>query len=134
MIKLESLLGVSQMVGFILGVLLVFLFFYITIEFLGKFLEKILKKIRLNFINKISGGFLSAIISLLIIGLIVGFLDDYQLISEVIKEQSFSYSILAPIPEIARSAFASLSPYFKDFWAQANEAFGNLQQGIQNTK
>ena len=124
---LENNAGMNKILSFILGIVLVFLLFYVGIDYLGKFLEKILRKLRINFVNKVSGAALSVLISIVILSFVIAFLDEYNLISEITRDESISYDLSKPVNDMAREIFESLKPYFREFWDLANAAFGEIR-------
>ena len=115
----------SSGIAFISGTVATFIIVYFGMTLLGNLLEKLIKTIQLNFLNKIAGGALGALISLVILSFVMAFIDSFQIIPEVQKETSFCYDILIQIPEITRMNMAKLQPYFAEFWELAGKAFAN---------
>ena len=116
-------------IGPTFSLIIAFLLCFVTVMFLvrlfGKGVEKIFKAVKLNFINKIVGGLMMAMLFVISYSTILWFLDQSKLLSENQKLGSLSYEHIEPIPEEARDAMEQLKPAFKGFWEKSREAFEN---------
>jgi membrane protein required for colicin V production len=119
----EQSLKFGSTLAFISGTVVTFMLVYFAMTFLGNLLEKLIKTIHLNFINKIAGGVLGSLISMIFLSFILAFIDGFQLIPEIQKEASFCYDIMIQIPDITRMNMEKLKPFFEEFWDLARKAF-----------
>lgn len=113
----------SPRLAYILGFLGTFILIFLLIVFIGKRLEGLFKITKLNFINKLVGGAITAMLFLLVYSSILWFLNQARLISEPQKDQSITYLQLEPIPEMARDQFTAMKPVFQEFWNKTIEVF-----------
>lgn len=120
---MENLMPDSPRLAYILGFLGTFILIFLLIVFIGKRLEGLFKITKLNFINKLVGGAITAMLFLLVYSSILWFLNQARLISEPQKDQSITYLQLEPIPEMARDQFTAMKPVFQEFWNKTIEVF-----------
>lgn len=120
---MENLMPDSPRLAYILGFLGTFILIFLLIVFIGKRLEGLFKITKLNFINKLVGGAITAMLFLLVYSSILWFLNQARLISEPQKDQSITYYQLEPIPEMARDQFTAMKPVFQEFWNKTIEVF-----------
>ncbi len=129
---LIDILNDSLKLGSTISLIIGFIFIFLTVVFLvrifGKGVEKLFKTVKLNFINKIVGGVMMAMLFVVSYSAILWFLNQTNTLSETQKEKSFTYEQLEPIPEQARGAISSLKPAFKGFWEKSREAFDESKQ------
>ncbi|MDA9773575.1 CvpA family protein [Saprospiraceae bacterium] len=133
---MESVLPNYPRLSYILGFLLTFLIVIIIIRFIGNKLESLFKAVKINFVNKMFGGILTATFFLVIFSTIVWFLNEARLISEQQKDQSITYYHIEPIPSNARRQFEAVKPVFQTFWDKTLDTFEKAKEKgieIQNT-
>ena len=119
---LQSTLKLGTTFSFILGFIICFITIIFLVRLIGKTFEKVLKKIKLNFLNKIAGGVMMALLCIVCYSGILWFLNQTKIISPMQAEQSVTYEMLEPIPNQARGVFTQLKPAFKGFWDKSTEA------------
>lgn len=125
---IENLMPNSPRLSYIVGFLGTFILIFLLIVFIGKRLEGLFKITKLNFINKLIGGAITAMVFLLVYSSILWFLNQARLISEPQKDQSMTYLQLEPIPEMAREQFTAIKPVFQDFWNKTIEVFDTVKE------
>lgn len=130
---LDSSLKLGSTFSFILGFILCFIAIVFLVRLLGRTFEKVLKKVKLNFLNKIAGGIVMALVLVFFYAGILWFLNQTNIISEKQKDQSISYYKLEPVPEAMRGAFEQLKPAFKGFWEKSTEAIRESNNQIEPT-
>ncbi|WP_235296699.1 CvpA family protein [Portibacter marinus] len=128
---IESTLKLGTTISFILGFIICFLVIIFIVRLIGRIFEKTLKAVKLNFINKIAGGMVFALVLVFFYGYILWFLNQTNVLNEKQKEQSISYIYLEPIPRTMKGAFEQLKPAFKGFWEKSTEAI-NESKNIED--
>ena len=119
----DNLLKLGPTFSLILGFVICFFVVLLLVRLIGKSVEKIFKAVKLNFINKIVGGVMMALLFVVSYSAILWFLSQTDMLSNQQKEQSVTYEQLEPIPNKARGAIEQLKPAFKGFWEKSMEAF-----------
>ena len=127
----ERFLKLGPQISLILGFVLCFIAILFIVRLIGKSAEKLLKAVKLNFINKIVGGVLMAILFVISYSAILWFLNESNLLSEEQKEQSITYEQLEPIPAQARGTIAKLKPAFQSFWEKSTNAINDSNNNPQ---
>jgi membrane protein required for colicin V production len=125
---IDSTLKLGPTFSFILGFVLTFVIIVFAIRLIGKAFEKVLKTVKLNFINKIAGGVMMAVLFLVCYSWILWFLNQTSIISEQQHNQSITYERLEPIPNQTREAFKQLKPAFEGFWEKSTEAINESKE------
>jgi membrane protein required for colicin V production len=124
---LEESLGLNPLLSLILGLILCFLVIMWAIRWMGKGLEGTLKKIRLNFVNKILGGFVMALLMSVVFSAIIWFLDQTHFIKDETKLASRSYPYIEQVPEKSKDFVKSIKPVFQEFWSKVEEVIDRDQ-------
>ncbi len=115
----------------ILGFILTFILFMAGIKWLGKNLEKGLQQAHLNFMNKISGGFLFMILNTIIYSTVLWVLKDFNILNPDRYTASVTYPTLETIPSVLGEVLASVKPLFQDFWDKVTDVANTLKEGMQ---
>jgi uncharacterized membrane protein required for colicin V production len=100
----------------------------IAIRFIGKKLEDILKFAQINFLNKILGGFIMAVLLMVFYSYALWGIDTLQLLSDNNKNSSVSYDFLETLPSKTDQTIADLKPYFKEFWDKMVDTFDQIKE------
>lgn len=115
-------------VAYIAGFVATFLVVILLVRFIGNRLEAMLKVVQLNFFNKLIGGLITMLFSVLLFSSVVWFIDEARLISETQKDQSISFYPLRELPGIAKTQFELVKPVFQDFWDKTIDTFERVKQ------
>ena len=124
---IQNAINIHPGLAFVLGFALTFILILIIIRFLGKKLEDILKFARINFINKLLGGGIMAILFMIFYSYALWGIDSLQLISDNNKESSVSYAYLEALPQKTEDTVAKFRPYFQEFWEKMVETFDQIK-------
>ena len=130
MALLDKVIDVDPRIMIILGFVLTFLLILIGIRMIGNALEKLLETAHINFINQIAGGFVSALIALVIYSSIVGFCDKIKIIKDEVKTSSITFPILATIPDKSKDFLEKAKPFFSEFWQRTQDAINKVDQSM----
>ena len=114
--------------SFIIGFALTFILVLIIIRFIGKKLEDIMKFAHVNFINKIAGGIVMAILLMVFYSYALWGIDSLKLISEKGKSSSMTYEYLQALPDKTEDTAAKLRPYFQEFWDKLVYTFESIKK------
>lgn len=125
---IEGLMPNTPKLAYIIGLLSTFFLVFVIITFIGRRVEGLFKKIKLNFINKLVGGIVTSLFFVLIFSTVVWFMNEARLISEIQKDQSLSYYLLEPVPQMAQEKLAVLKPVFQEFWDKTIEVFDTVKE------
>lgn len=122
----------------VLGFVLTFILVVVAVRYLGKLLEGVLAKLEINFVNKLMGGSVSAFLFLVIFSTFIWFMDDVNLLSDETKEESMTYEIVRPVPQLMAKLGKQAKPLFQNFWDKTAEAMdkirdeANENEGLKN--
>lgn len=111
----------------VLGFVLTFIVVVVAIRYAGKILEKMLIKLEINFMNKILGGAISAFLFLVIFSTFVWFMDEVKLLSPEAKQESMTYELVEPIPQVVAALGQQVKPAFQNFWNKTAEAMDQIR-------
>ncbi len=125
---LEKFINIHPGLTFILGFALTFIVILILIRFLGKKLEDILKFAQINFINKLLGGAIMAILLMIFYSYALWGIDTLQLLSDNNKNSSVSYEYLETLPSKTEKTMAKFKPYFEEFWNKMVDTFDRIKE------
>jgi len=125
---LEKIINIHPGLTFIVGFALTFIVILIAIRFIGKKLEDILKFAQINFLNKILGGFIMAVLLMVFYSYALWGIDTLQLLSDNNKNSSVSYDFLETLPSKTDQTIADLKPYFKEFWDKMVDTFDQIKE------
>ncbi len=125
---LEKMINIHPGLTFVLGFALTFIVILIVIRFIGKKLEDILKFARINFLNKILGGGIMAVLLMVFYSYALWGIDTLQLLSDNNKNSSVSYGYLETLPSQTDKTLAKLKPYFEEFWNKMADTFDQIKE------
>ncbi len=83
--------------------------------------EKFLKAVMLNFVNKLAGGVLWVVISMLILSILVYFIDKAGVFTENLIQTSVSYKYIMPLGPLSLEWLQVLIPYLKESFQLLND-------------
>ncbi len=78
--------------------------------------EGAFRVLRVNFINQILGGAISALFYLFLYGSVLWFIRETRMISPQTEEESTTLEYLANMPEYAKRLFISIKPFVQEAW------------------
>ncbi len=124
---IEKFLSTDPRMIIVIGFILTFLLVLLGIRMIGRGFEKILETAHINIFNQISGGILSALLSLVIFSSVIWFLNQIKVISETTKANSYSYPVIEKVPEKSKEVFAAIKPFFSEFWQKTKDAMDKVE-------
>lgn len=113
---LQSAFSINPAVTFVLGFVLTFIVVMALIRFIGNSLEKVVKSIHIGGVDKLLGGLMLSLFYALLVSFGVYFVDKVELISDEVKQASFTYPLLEPMPRAAQGVGEKVRPIFNEFW------------------
>lgn len=125
---LQSLLNVNIIVINIIGFVLTFVVVIFLVRLIGKKLEDLLKFANLNFVNKLLGGALLALVFGLITSHGVWFLNKTKILSEDQLNSSITYPLLEPLPRASEGIVQAVKPLVVDFWEKMVESIDSIKE------
>ncbi len=127
---IEKFMDADPRLNIILGFVATFLLVMVAIQLIGRGFEKILETAHINFINKLAGGLLSGLITLIIFSSIISFMDGLKLIKTSTKADSFTYPYLEAVPEKSKWLINKTKPVFSEFWEKTQKALDRLEKDV----
>lgn len=97
-------------------ILLSFIFYYLT-----KRLDANLNSRKRSKQSRVLGGIVMFLFSIIIYGLLLGTLNQFNQIKEESKQTSITYPYLKPIPVYAGNVVETFKPVFKSYWEMMQE-------------
>lgn len=125
---IQSVIKASPAISFLLGVVFTFIGMIALIRFIGRKMEDLLIAVHINFINKIAGGTLQALVFAYILSMGIWLINSLHILKEETKAQSITYTLLEPLPEKGKAVFAAIKPLFKDFWDKTIEVMDGVNK------
>ncbi len=119
---------------FILGFALTFILVLIVIRFVGKKIEDLLKFAQINFINKVLGGGVMAILFLVFYSYTLWGINSLSLLSSSNKNSSMSYDYLETLPSKTQDTVAKFKPFFDNFWNKLVDTFDSIKEYEKKVK
>lgn len=114
----------------VLSFVVVLLVVLVSIKAVGFIVQKILQTVSLNFINKIAGGALFAVLAAFVFSVLFSFVDNYGILTESLKAESQVYPLASTFgPQIFTFA-SNLVPLFSDIYKETNEIFKNAAENL----
>lgn len=101
-----------------------------SVKFVAFFVKKILQTISLNFINKIAGGVLYAVLAAFIFSVLFSFVDDYGILTETLKAESQVYPYVSTFGPVIFKTVSDLIPVFNDIYKDTNDLFKNAASNL----
>jgi len=96
-----------------------------AIKFVAFIAKKLLQAISLNFVNKLSGGVLYAVLASFIFSVLFSFIDQYGILTETLKAESQVYPYVSSFGPVIFKTVSDMIPMFNDIYKQTNEIFNN---------
>ncbi len=125
---LENMTNIHRGITFVLGFVITFIGVMALIRFIGNKLEKAAKSMNIGLLDKLLGAGLMGLFYAILISFAVSLVDKIDLISEEQKAQSFSYSLLEPLPRMTQDIGQSLQPVFKEFWNKLIDVMDSVKE------
>ena len=125
---LQNAFNVNPALMFVIGFVLTFILVMALIQFIGNRIDKAMQAIHIGGVNKILGGALLGLFYAVIVSFAVFFMDKIELISDEVKEASFSYPLLQPLPEAAKGIGETAKPLFTDFWERMMDTMDTIKE------
>ncbi len=98
----------------------------LTVRIVVKIIEGGLKTVHLNFLNRIAGGILLAGIGIFLLSSLFIFLDRASLLTSEMKQTSFLYEFLEPIPTQIYGLVNFIFPYIHEIWQDMLDLFDQV--------
>jgi membrane protein required for colicin V production len=117
---------IPQMLLPFVSMIIIFFTVFLSLKFLAYILVRFLESIQLNSINKVSGGALSALLSLFILSTFIWLMNKGSIIKPELKASSFTYSILEPMAQMGFDMISFIVPIFKEWY----EALGKIFEQV----
>lgn len=127
---IERMMNPDPRLNILIGFILTFLLVMICIRLIGKGFEKILETSHINFINKFTGGLISALITLILFSTIISFMDRLKLINTSTKEDSYCYPYIEAVPEKSKWLINKTKPIFSEFWEKTQDALDKVEEKV----
>ncbi len=112
---------VGKLFALLFGTIGVFILICYIFYFLTKRLDASLKRRQRTTQSKLLGGIVMTITGILIFGLMLGAIHQFNLIKTASKESSLTYKFLKPIPEKASAFVETFKPLFRKYWESMEE-------------
>ncbi len=124
---LQNNIDANPAILFFAGLVLTFLIALFLIRFIGNKIESIFEAVNLNFINKIAGGAVMALLFSVVISYAFWFLSESQLMDEKTREASITYDLLEPVPQYTKNTVAKFKPVFEGFWGKMMDTMDSIK-------
>lgn len=125
---LETAFNTNEPLLFIAGFLLAFIATMFIIRLIARGLEGILRTVHINFINKLAGGTLSALMMVLMFSILVWFGDKAHLLRRETRQTSYTYPYLKEFPGQIRKVYDNFKPTFRQFWDETIEFMDRMEE------
>lgn len=110
--------GAFPLLGFIVAFILVL----IALRLVANVLERSLRAVRLNFVNQVAGGLVTALLATVMLGFFLWFGDSAALVTPEAKAASVTYPVLEELPDQTYAAIGRVKPVVDDLRARGEEA------------
>lgn len=131
---LDGLVSWDPRLIVIAGFVFTFILVVIVVRFVGKLLEKMLQGLQINFVNKIAGGIVMALVGMIFWSGVIWFMDETKLLHERPKNQSLTYPILVPVPRTVAALGGKVKPFFQEFWNKTADAMDRIREEQEERK
>lgn len=125
---LQNALSINPAITFVIGFVLTFILVMGLIRFIGNKIDALMQKMHISGINKLFGGLMLSFFYAVLVSFGVYFVDKVGLISDNVKETSFSYPVLEPMPRAAQGVGETLKPVFSEFWDKMLETMDTIKE------
>jgi len=115
---LQNAFSINPAITFVIGFVLTFMVVMGLIRFIGGRIEKLMESLHIGGLNKLAGGLLLGLFYALLISFGVYFMDRISLVSDEVKQASFTYPMLEPLPRATQGIGEKVRPIFSEFWDQ----------------
>ncbi len=129
---IEKLTGMDARLSILLGLILSFVLIVFLIRLVGRGFEKVLETAEINFINKLVGGSVSALIGLMLFSSAIWFFDRLHLIGEETRAKSTCFPTLHAVPEKTKWIWTKAKPLFTEFWDKTQQALDEFEKKKNN--
>jgi len=120
--------GMQGNVALIIALIATFFLFLVFIRFVGGRIEALLKTLNINFINKLAGGLLMAILYTIMTSMIMGLVRDFKLTSPEFFEDSNLFAIVEPLSNQSVEFIKSVAPDLKEYWITMMDNMDELKE------
>ncbi len=120
--------GMEGNVALIIALIATFFLFLVFIRFVGARIEGLLKTLNINFINKLAGGLLMAMLYTIMLSMIMGLVREYRLSSPEFFDDSNLFSIVEPLSDQSVKFVMSVAPDLKEYWQKLMENMDDLKE------
>lgn len=103
-----------------------------TIKFVAFLAKKVLQAISLNFVNKLTGGVLFAVLASFIFSVLFTFIDQYGVLTDTLKAESQIYPYASNFGPIIFKAVSDFIPIFNDIYKQTNDIFKTAAENLNS--
>lgn len=119
--------GMQGNVALIVGLIATFFLFLLFIRFIGGRIEALMETLNINFINKLAGGILMALLYTVMTSMIMGLVRDFKLASSDFFDDSNLFSIVEPLSKQSVEFVKSVAPDLKEYWVTMMENMDELK-------
>ncbi len=106
----------------LLGFVVAFVLVLVALRLIANVLERGLQAIRLNFVNQIAGGVVTAVVAVVALSFLLWFGDSAALIQPSSKSDSITYPALEALPDQAYTLIGKAKPALDDLREAGEEA------------
>ncbi len=118
-------------VALIVGLLLTFFLFLLFIRFVGNRIEALLTALKINFVNKLAGGVLMALLYGIMMSMVTGLVKDFRIIDEQVFEESATYPMIRPLSSQSMTLFKKVQPEIKEYWNKMMDSMDELKENTE---
>ncbi len=113
-----------------ISLILVFFVVLFILRFIGKQMEGVLKSANLNIINQLAGGALLGFVVAFLMGGLIVFLSNQNILTADYTEKSTLYSHLVAVNRDGGWVIDGLKDLFTEFWSQFSSAVDSVDKKI----
>lgn len=125
---LQNAININPAILWVVGFVLTFILVMAIIRFIGTRIEKLMENMHIGGVNKILGGALLGLFYAVLISYGVFLMDKIELLTDDVKQASFTYPLLEPLPRATQGVGDSLKPLFTDFWDKLMETMDAIKE------
>ncbi len=115
-------------VALIVALILTFFLFLIFIRFIGNRIEALLSALQINFVNKLAGGVVMAIIYGIMVSMITGLVKDLEIVDQTVFTESATYPVIEPLSSQAMQIAQKIQPEMKKYWTNMLDGMDQLKE------
>ncbi len=113
---LSNTFPMGKLFALIFGTIAVFILISFLLYYSTKRLEARFNRQKRNKQSKFLGGIVMLLFSIIICGLLLGAINQFNVFKEDAKQKSISYPYLKPIPVQAGALVETFKPIFRNYW------------------